>query len=143
MAALFRNPRVPALLVVLLLTAACATTERSSGNRDRDVLTRSELAKHPNYSALQMIRQFRPLWLKDRNADFNALGIQDIANPRGIRVYFDGINQRSGVAALDRLAVSEIHRMRKLDASDATQRFGIGHSAGAILVDLARGSGDA
>lgn len=130
-----------ALAATLLIGWGCATGGRVHEADDPDLLTRAELAEYPHYSAMQMIRQFRPIWLNDRNGSFNALGIEDIANPRGIRVYMDGIDQHTGLSALDRLLVSDIQQMRKLDAADATTRFGVGHSAGAILVSTAR-SGD-
>lgn len=136
------HPKVAILAAVaatLLIGSGCATGGGTTDPGDPDLLTRSELVEHPSYTAMQMIRQFRPIWLRDRNASFNALGIEDIANPRGIRVYFDGMDQRRGIDALEYLPVSNVRQMRKLDAADATMRFGIGHSAGAILVTTRRG----
>lgn len=132
-------PILTALVATVLMGPGCATGGRAPGERDPDLLTGSALAEHPHYSAMQMIRQFRPNWLRDRNGSFNALGVEDIANPRGIRVYVDGLSQRAGLDALERITVSDVHELRRLDSVDATQRFGVGHSAGAILVTTARG----
>jgi hypothetical protein len=139
MGILLKVPSLMALAAILLTGAGCATGGGAPAGPDPDLLSTSTLAEHPHYSAIQMIRQFRPNWLRDRHGSFNALGVEDIANPRGVRVYVDGIDQSAGLGALDRMLVSDIHEMRKLDSTDATQRFGIGHSAGAILVTTARG----
>lgn len=138
MATPLKVPSFSVLAATLLIGSACATGGGAPVEGDPDLLTRSELTDYPHYSAIQMIRQFRPIWLRDRHGSFNAIGEEDIQNPRGIRVYLDGVGQSRGLDALQSLPVSDIEQMRKLDSIDATQRFGIGHSAGAILVATRR-----
>jgi len=92
------------------------------------------LRSNPDLSAIEVIQRYRRHWLNDRRGSVNVLGMEDIANPRGIRVYLDGIVQSRGLSKLATIAAVNVEEMRKLDATDATQRFGIGHSAGAILV---------
>jgi len=126
-------------LALLATLSGCASTGGgSSDGRDPDVITQEELRQQPQFTGLQMIRQFRPNWLNDRGGSINVFGEEDIANPRGIRLYVDGVVQPDGLEELELLTTNEIRRMEKLDASEATQRFGMGHTAGAILVTTTR-----
>ena len=127
------------LLALGVTLSGCGTSQSSrSDARDPDVITRDEIQNYLNYTALEIIQQVRRNWLRDRGGSINVFGDEDIQNPRGIRVYFDGVEQRDGVAALELLSATEISQLEKLDAGEATQRFGLGHTAGAILVTTNR-----
>lgn len=127
---------LPALLVIL---SGCATSQSAaSEGRDPDVITNEEIQDHLSYTALEIIQRVRRNWLRDRGGSINVFGQEDIQNPRGIRVYFDGVEQREGLRALELLSATEVSRLEKLDAGEATQRFGLGHTAGAILVTTNR-----
>jgi hypothetical protein len=73
-------------------------------------------------SAYDAILRLRPAWLRTRGG-----------SEGDIRVYIDGVNagdtQRLRVMSLDR-----VREMRRISASDATTRWGTGHTAGAIEV---------
>jgi len=74
-------------LALLATLSGCASTGGgSSDGRDPDVITQEELRQQPQFTGLQMIRQFRPNWLNDRGGSINVFGEEDIANPRGIRL---------------------------------------------------------
>jgi hypothetical protein len=81
-----------------------------------------------------LIRELRPSWLNDRGGRLDPLGAPRIVTQKGIRVYVDGVGRSNGLAALELIVAEEIHEMRRLDAPEATQRFGFGHASRAILV---------
>jgi len=114
---------------------------RSAGNPD--VLTLQQLQQHPELTAFEFVQQWRPLWLRPRRGDINvgtATGLtEELQSERGIRVYVDGAYQGDGTNVLNRLWVSDLRQMEWLDASEASQRFGTGHSSGAILVNSRQG----
>jgi hypothetical protein len=115
--------------VLFLLLSACASagTKSSTPRRDRNVITRDEIAKSPEHSALNLIRTLRPGMLNER-------GKTSIANmDPGIVVFLDG--QRYGdVSSLDAMEVTTIEEVRYLTAAQAQSRFGTGYPQGVILV---------
>jgi len=125
------------LLIAGLLTA-CGTGTSSRSGGEMNVVTRQELQEFPELTVFEFVRQWRPTWLRARRGDIN-IGAQtglasDLRSERGIRVYMDGTYQSEGTSFLNRIFVPEIQEMRWLSASDASQRFGTGHSSGAILI---------
>jgi hypothetical protein len=135
-----RRPLFTAVVAVVaaLLLAGCASNPSSRSGRTPDRIGPRELAQYPELTGLQMIRQFRPLWLNDRRGDMNVLTVEAIENRRGIEVYIDGARQPRGLVHLSDLSTLQIEAMRRLDASEATQRYGVGHTSGAILVTTVR-----
>ena len=128
------------LAAVLLVLAGCAASGTSSGAAEPeagfDALTRSQLAALPDYSCLQAIQELRPRWLRGRGpsveADETGRGVRVVRGVERVRAYVDGIARH--LEHLDLLPVRDVEAVRFLNASEATLRFGTGHSAGAILV---------
>ena len=78
-------------------------------------------------NALEAIQRLRPNFLSTRGpGTINAVD-------EGIIVYANGI-RLGGTDTLRDLPVVEIKEIRYMSAADATQRFGTGHSHGAILI---------
>lgn len=114
---------------ILLLLSACASAgaKGTSQRRDRDVITREEIAASPEHSALNLIRTLRPGMLVDRGK--TSIAHQD----PGIVVFLNG--QRYGdLSSLDALEVNSIQEIRFLSAAEAQQRYGMGYPQGVILV---------
>lgn len=140
-----RRPRVAVgvLLIAGLLTACgTAVSSRGSGGGDRNLVTRQELQEFPELTVFEFVRQWRPIWLRARRGDIN-IGAQtgldvELRSERGIRVYMDGTYQGDGTSFLNRIFVPEIQQLQWLSATDASQRFGTGHSSGAILITSRR-----
>ncbi len=132
----------PATVALLILLAGCAGA--GSGNRGSpgdesrrfDVIESAELAKVRDHTALEAIRQLRPRWLRGRGPSIRfarSTGQPTAKRREGrVRAYVDGIPR--DLELLDMLDTEDVASMRFLNASDATTRFGIGHSAGAILI---------
>ena len=87
-------------------------------------IVRAELAELPEMNALQAIERLRRRWLQSRAGD-------------QVQLYVDG-SRRSNVRDLESIRSTEIEQMEFMSASDATTRYGTGHSGGAILVTSRR-----
>jgi hypothetical protein len=124
MNALFRNV-VFGLLTVGL--AACVSAGRApvAGGQQR-VLTLDQIERYGASNAYEAVRTLRPMWLQKR-------GMQSINFEGEIVVYYDNV-RLGGVESLRSISTSVIRRMEFMSASTATQRWGAGHTHGAILV---------
>ncbi|GMR11954.1 MAG: hypothetical protein BMS9Abin29_0140 [Gemmatimonadota bacterium] len=119
-----------------LLTLACSSPGRSSSPNARNrgaVISAEELATASELDAFDAVRRLRPMWLWTRGAV--SLSLQDRA---GVRVYING-SRRGQLEALKSFRATDIESITYLSAPEATLRFGIDHSDGAILVILKRG----
>jgi len=120
------------LLAVAILLAACATTarERSGGDRHRITADQIEAVTSQYSTAYEVVQNLRPLWLRKR-------GATSFSRETEIAVYIDGA--RYGTPDdLRRLAIISVGAMRFLSPSEATNRYGTGHTHGAILVRTKR-----
>jgi outer membrane receptor for ferrienterochelin and colicin len=132
--------RLPTILLSLaLLTAGCASSgapastsgSRTSVRRDPDVITAEELAQSSYSNLYDAIRSLRPAMLAPRGGSASS----SISNQGGytLSVYQDGV-KLDGVADLRNIPVSAVHEVRYLSPTDATQRYGTGNAAGAIVI---------
>jgi hypothetical protein len=106
--------------------ATSGTTPASTTSRNSNVITKAELSQIQVRTARQAIEQLRPNWLRNR-------GISNANGADGVKVYMD-VNAMGGAEALDQMSVAEIQEIRYLSPAEATNRFGAGHQAGAIVV---------
>ena len=89
------------------------------------LLTETEISSVDPATALDAIRQLRPHYL------WTTIVSGEAHDPV---VYVDGVRLAGGVEALRAIAATTIHEIRRLDALDATARFGTGHQGGAIVI---------
>lgn len=111
-----------------LVLAACGSTgARSAAVRgDRNLVTPDELRQGVASNLYEFLESTRPMWLRKR-------GQSSIMNEGEIIVYLDD-NRLGGPETLRSLSTMSTESLRFLDAAAAQQRFGVGHSHGAILV---------
>jgi hypothetical protein len=116
------------LLPLILILSACATTSGGGSGRSARVLLADEITESGVITAAGAIEQLRPQWLHTRSSPTSD-------NPDGSppTLYLDGIRM-DGIRELERIRASRVEEMRFLSPSDATNRFGTGHTGGAILV---------
>jgi hypothetical protein len=123
--------RVPTLIrnlaafPVILTLVACASGGGSSSRppgATPDRIVRAELAEVEELDAYDAVRQLRPAWLRVRTG----------TEPPG--VYLNNTRFGSDPTALRNLRPSGIERMEYFNATDATTRFGLGNTGGAIVV---------
>jgi hypothetical protein len=118
---------VGGLLLALSLTA-CAS--QSAGERSerggRAMLTSMEMNATGYNDLFAVIQSLRPEWLRTQ-------GATSFRGPEGIHVYLDG-NRMGGVEALQQIATRSISSAQFLSGLEATQRWGLGHGMGAIVI---------
>ncbi|MGH7447657.1 MAG: hypothetical protein ACRELT_08855 [Longimicrobiales bacterium] len=119
-------------LVFLLAACAAGPAERRVSTADRNLITAEEMRAAGYTDAFRAVQSLRPQWLQIR-------GPTSFSRPEVIKVYLDG-SLMGGPEQLRQIATSSISSIRFLDANEATQRWGLDHGNGAILVST-RGDG--
>lgn len=113
---------------VLLLLAACAA---GAGQRHREALnprliTANEMQAAGFTDAFRTVQSLRPQWLRGR-------GPTSFSQRETIKVYLDGL-LLGGPEQLQHITTGSISSIRYMDANEATQRWGLDHGQGAIVV---------
>jgi hypothetical protein len=103
------------------------STARPHGSRDR--ITQDELANLDVQNALQAVQRLRPQFLQTRGGATQSIN----SGPVDIVVYVDQ-TKMGGPSVLSQIPISDVKEIQYLNAADATQRYGTGHAAGAIIV---------
>lgn len=125
--------RYVVLVVLMFSSVACASSAGPAGDgapsnrRDPDRIDAEELSGISAGNAFDVVQALRPAWLRSRP------GARSFGGGGSVRVYVDGVSL-GGVAALRNISRDAIVSMEYLDPARATQRWGTGHGAGAILV---------
>lgn len=101
-----------------------ASTERS-GSR-ANVITAEQLEDVGRVSVYDAVRRLRPAWLRNR-------GYDSFQQTSTVKVYLDGQSYGS-VADLRNMQTTNVATIQWLDGIAATQRFGMDHGAGVIMV---------
>jgi hypothetical protein len=118
------------LPLVLAVAAACASSGGTSASprRSSDVITADELASVEVPNLHQAIQRLRPNWLRSRGQV--SIQTPDAGNPV---VYVD--DTRFGdLRTLEQIVTSEVQEVRRMNAAEATNRYGTGHAGGALVV---------
>jgi len=102
--------------------------EKPTVRRQANIITEEELAKSTARNGLQAVQMLRPDWLRGRGAT----SIRE-TSPAQVVVYVN--EQRlGGPEQLEGISVSAIKSLRHMSASEATNRWGTGHTGGVISV---------
>jgi hypothetical protein len=124
-------------LATLTALPAQAQQQKPKIRRQRNVITAEEIATRPaDGNAYDLIRSLRPTWFTTRgvaSGNLSGDGMGGITDNAGIAVYVDGVKM-GGTDELRTIEADRIQEMRYLSASDATTKYGTGHTAGAIEV---------
>lgn len=117
-------------VIVLAALPACAAGSSSSGGSgySGNRISAEEMAESTANNAFELIQRRRPQWLRVR-------GQSTFTGQEGVRVYVNG-QPRGGIQSLEQVLVREITLIQYLDAATATQRFGTGNTAGAIMIEV-------
>ena len=115
-----------ALATTLLLAAACGP--RSAAPRgDRNFISTEELRASTQPNLYTAVESLRPLWLRSRGPTSITQGQQTV------RVYLDG-TLMGGPEQLRQIPTQSVSSLRFVDGPQATQRWGLDHGMGAIVI---------
>ncbi|MDQ6831707.1 MAG: Plug domain-containing protein [Gemmatimonadota bacterium] len=129
---------------MLLATCACASGGAASGapaaepaasqSRSRSTISGDEIRRTNAADLYDALREIRPGIFISRGKNTPQEGPPGTA-PLPI-VYIDGV-RKGDVTALHQVQVGAVRDVLILSGTEATQRFGVGHVSGALLVSLA------
>lgn len=119
-----------ALFALVAVLSACASTpaQRTSGSADPNVILEAELATYADRPVVQAIQRLRPQFLRTRGVSSVNRTAVDV-----VVVYLGG-TRMGGPEALEQIRTADVREIRYLSPSDASQRFGLNHSNGAIIL---------
>jgi hypothetical protein len=126
-----RYPTQLFLVATIALAAACASGETrsksavASGFRF-DLISREQVIESHQTNAYDVVRALRPGWLRKR-------GAQSINFDGDIVVYVD-VNRLGGPESLRQISAESVSYIQFIDGPTATQRWGLDHGHGVILV---------
>ena len=119
---------------ILVAGAACGGTATQGDGTPRsrtDLITNEELEERGTYSSLyDVIEVLRPRWLRAQGPD------TFMGRPGEVQVHIDG-NWLGSVQTLRSLSPAGVTSIRWLAPIDASARFGLDHSHGAIVISTA------
>jgi hypothetical protein len=116
-----------ALLCLLLLCSACASSGRNSSERvDLDLITHEQIREHGFRNAYEAVAALRSNWLLTRGPD-------SFSTPTTVQVYYDA-TRLGGIETLRSLATIDIVYIKYFDGIAASGRWGLDHGQGVILV---------
>jgi hypothetical protein len=134
---MLRVPTIAALSLAVIATLGCARAtpnpepaqpETRAARRSNNLVTEEELKQSTARNALEAVQFLRPDWLRGRG-----VASMRAATPPEVVVYLD--NARLGSPqTLTQFAVTSIKELRFYSATEATNRWGTGHSGGVIVV---------
>lgn len=134
------SSRIVLVFVLSLALSACASSERSqseeaSGDHASNRIVISNLSVSVSgMSAFDVINQYKPLWLQNP-------GKKSLQNTPEVQVYVNNPGEALGsISALRSIRATEVESIEYFNERDAQFRFGLGNSAGAILVHTKDGS---
>lgn len=120
--------------LAILLTAACAGGgAKNAARQDQRLLTAEEMRGSGYNDAFSAVQALRPQWLWTR-------GATSINQSEGVKVYLDN-SLMGGVDQLRQIPVRSISSIRYMDGLEATNRWGLDHGLGAILVSTRQSGG--
>lgn len=120
--------RIAIVAAALIGLAACAPHSTRAASQNRNLITADEIERSNASNAMEAIERLRPAFLRTR-------GAQSIRNaePSTPIVYVDGMRYGT-LQSLSTIAALSIFSIEYMNAIDASQRFGMGHGGGAIVI---------
>jgi hypothetical protein len=126
--------------LALLVTTACASTGEPRSSTNSTIISEAEVSASAASNAYDLVQNLRPRWLSTRGQQ--TLGTVSRSSPTGpvaemartsLIVYVDGARMGT-VDHLRSVSTRDIRTLERLNAGQATQRFGGDHPNGAILI---------
>ena len=130
------------LLLSIWMTAACGASRspqrppQSGSPSGAMEISRTELnlLREHVTSAYDLIRRLRPAMLNSRDPRANSDRTQQLSpNAPGVSLYVDGVHV-GGLEILSTIPAQSITSIRRISSATASTQFGVGLSAGAIVI---------
>ncbi len=118
-----------AALLLLIASAGCGTFA-AHGRADLDTITRAQLDQNNFHNALEAVQALHSNWLNVRS---KVLASAAATGQPGVVVYLDEV-RLGGVSELNSIETQRIQYIRHYSPVDATQKWGVGHTEGAIQI---------
>ena len=125
--------RVLATAMVMLAACASGGGGASAAKQDPNVISAEEIDASSASNAYEVIQRLRPNFLRTRGAVHGTPGATSAMEMVDLVVYLNE-NRLGGSDQLRQISTSDIREIRYFNSSEATTKWGTGHSAGAIQV---------
>lgn len=118
--------RLAAAVLLVSLVTACAPARAARPGGNARTITTEEIRNAGQSDAWLLVQMLRPHWLSTR-------GTSTLHGHEEIKVYLDA-SLLGGPATLRQVNTSSISLLRFLDGLEASQRWGLDHGNGAIVI---------
>jgi hypothetical protein len=125
--------RIVVMLATIALTMGCASSHPTGATLNPNLISTEEISGTSASNAYDLIQRLRPNYLRTRGAVHGTPNGTNKIEAVDLVVYLNE-NRLGGSDQLRQIATSEIREIRYYSASEATTKWGTGHSAGAIQV---------
>lgn len=139
---MWRRTGLFAVIALSTIVSACGSSRPAETRpsaptprgRTSDVITAEELQSTGESNVYLAVQRLRPQWLRPVPRGTTRLS-GGAETP--VAVYIDATRYGT-IASLQTLTVGGIYEIRRFDASEATNRFGTGHTNGAIVIRMSK-----
>lgn len=123
------------LATVMTVLAACASGGggASAAKQNPNLISTEEIVASSASNAYEVIQRLRPSFLRTRGAVHGTPGATNAMEMVDLVVYLNE-NRLGGSDQLRQISTNDIREIRYFNSSEATTKWGTGHSAGAIQV---------
>jgi len=126
------------VVAAMVALAACASGGRSGAGApakapNPSLISTEEIEASSGSNAYEVIQRLRPNFLRTRGAVHGTPGATNAIEMVDLVVYLND-NRLGGSDQLRQIAKTDIREIRYFNSSEATTKWGTGHSAGAIQV---------
>ena len=123
------------LAATMVALAACASSGGGTAAKTQNpsVISVDEIEESSASNAYEVIQRLRPNFLRTRGAVHGTPGATNAMEMVDLVVYLND-NRLGGTDQLRQIAKADIREIRYFNSSEATTKWGTGHSAGAIQI---------
>ncbi len=121
--------RIAIVAAALIGLAGCGPHATHAAAQNRNLITADEIERSNASNAMEAVERLRPAFLRTRGAQ----SIRNAEPPTPI-VYVDGMRYGT-LQTLSTIPAISIFSIEYMNAIDASQRFGMGHEGGAIVIN--------
>ena len=123
------------LVAATMALTACASSGSgaSAAKQNPNVISMEEIVESSASNAYEVIQRLRPNFLRTRGAVHGTPGATNAVEMVDLVVYLNE-NRLGGSDQLRQISTTDIKEIRYFNSSEATTKWGTGHSAGAIQV---------